>query len=52
MEMKGFAKAMSALGCKEAEIITAEESGETEINGIKVQVIPLWKWLLKEDIPV
>lgn len=46
-ETKGLAQAMNELKCKNAIIITEEESKEIEINNSKVQIIPLWKWLLE-----
>ncbi len=47
-ETKSLVEAAKTL--KEAKkfvIITYEEEKELNIDGVKIQVIPVWKWLLK-----
>jgi predicted AAA+ superfamily ATPase len=46
-EIKSLQKAMRELDCKNAEIITFEDSDEIEINNVKVAAVPLYKWLLQ-----
>ncbi|MBE8722036.1 hypothetical protein [Sphingobacterium pedocola] len=45
-ELKGLLKAAAYCHAPQAWIITAEEEEEFEIDGVKILVIPAWKWLL------
>ena len=48
-ETKSLLKAASVLECNKLLIITREEERTAVISGRKIQIIPLWKWLLHED---
>ncbi|MFI3315389.1 MAG: hypothetical protein R3Y04_06955 [Rikenellaceae bacterium] len=39
-------KLNSAFEIKRSVIITSDEEREIEINGINIEVIPAWKWIL------
>jgi uncharacterized protein len=45
-ELKGLIKAAENLRCKQLLLITWDEEGIEEDGGRKVQVVPIWKWLL------
>lgn len=45
-EIKALIKAASDLKCRSLIIITWEEEGSEEIDGHKITIIPIWKWLL------
>ncbi|MGD0665094.1 MAG: ATP-binding protein [Rhabdochlamydiaceae bacterium] len=45
-EIKALIKAAGDLRCKSLSIITWEEEGIEEIDGYKIEIIPIWKWLL------
>lgn len=45
-EYKALIKAASHLKCKNLLILTWEEEKEDEIDGFKIKIIPIWKWLL------
>jgi len=46
-EIGALQKITKVLECKHLQIITYEEEKNVEIDGKKVQVIPVWKWLLE-----
>jgi predicted AAA+ superfamily ATPase len=46
-EIKALIKAAGDLRCKSLSIITWEEEGTEEIDGYKIEIIPIWKWLLQ-----
>ncbi len=46
-EVDGLIEAMSAYGLKEGIIITENEQEVFEIDGFKIKVVPMWKWLLE-----
>ena len=47
-ETKSLVEAAKTLKeAKEFVILTYEEEKELNIDGVKIQVIPVWKWLLK-----
>jgi hypothetical protein len=45
-EIEGLIEAMNAYDLKEGLIITENEQDFMEIDNFKIQVIPIWKWLL------
>ena len=45
-EIDGLIEAMGAYNLKEGLIITENEQSTLEINGFKIIIIPIWKWLL------
>ena len=50
-ETKSLVEAAKTLKeAKEFVIITYEEEKELNIDGVKIQLIPVWKWLLKTDL--
>ncbi len=48
-ELKSLQKAMKELKCENALIITEDTEREEKLNGFKVKLVPLWKWLLTEE---
>lgn len=46
-EVNGLVEAAKVFKIKKGVIITEEDSGEMENNGIKIKLIPLWLWLLE-----
>lgn len=47
-EIDGLVEASKATGCKNLQIITADSNEEIRLdNGITIQVIPAWRWLLE-----
>ncbi len=45
-EMKALVKASGELKCSDLLIITWDEEGEEVVDGKKVTIVALWKWLL------
>jgi uncharacterized protein len=45
-EIRGLAAALEEHGLSEGLIITSDKEGEESINGKKIKIIPVWKWLL------
>jgi predicted AAA+ superfamily ATPase len=45
-ELRALGKFAQAFPVREALVITANEEEETLVEGLKVQVIPYWKWML------
>ncbi len=48
-EVDGLLEAMDELGLKQGVIITMDEERELKFDGKKIEVIPAWKWILRED---
>lgn len=46
-EIKGLLKATTYCKVNEAWIITLEEEEELTIDGVHIQIIPAWKWMLR-----
>ena len=46
-EVKGLLEASKYFGIKRGTVITGEFEGEEVVEGIKIEYVPLWKWLLK-----
>lgn len=46
-ETKALVKLNSAFEIKKAVIITHEDEREIEVDGVTIDVVPIWKWLLK-----
>jgi predicted AAA+ superfamily ATPase len=46
-ELRGLREAMSAFAIEEGFILTNDEEKELTFDGAKIQVMPVWKWLLK-----
>jgi len=45
-EMEGILEAMNKFKLKEGLIITLDEERDIEVEGKKIYVLPVWKWLL------
>ncbi len=50
-EMEGLRSAHKELGAKRLVVITHDEEKEIKESGLRVEIIPLWKWLLNVDSP-
>ena len=48
-EMKALLLASDRLKCKKAQVITWDIEGSKQEEGLKIEFIPLWKWLLKGE---
>jgi len=49
-ELRALLGAMKKLGISEGVIVTGDYDGEEKIRGKKIRYIPLWKWLVPEQI--
>jgi len=47
-EIKGLLEAMETLGIRKASIITNEREEEIKANNKTIDIVPLWKWLLRD----
>ena len=45
-EIKGLLEASRFFGIKRGVIVTGDFEGEEEVEGVRIEYIPLWKWLL------
>ena len=45
-ELRGLLECCTAFGLKEGLIITAETAEQIEVDGVKIAVMPLYRWLL------
>lgn len=45
-ELNSLKYGLKKLGLKEAIVLTNEEEREVLVNGYKISIIPLWKWLI------
>lgn len=50
-ELAGLKEACKALELRSGIILTYDQEQEWEANGIKIAVMPVWKWLLEDDTP-
>ncbi|MCX9083612.1 MAG: hypothetical protein CVT48_06430 [Thermoplasmata archaeon HGW-Thermoplasmata-1] len=46
-EIKNLVRASGELGCSDLLLITWDYEGEEVVDGKKIKIIPLWKWLLE-----
>ena len=46
-ETKALVKASKELKCKNLLVITFDNESEERIQGKKIKLVPLWKWLLE-----
>ncbi len=44
-EVKALLKLTNVLPCSRLSIITYDEEGTIEENGLSIEVLPAWKWL-------
>ncbi len=49
-EMKALVKLSEVYSIKNHEIITWDEESVCDGNGITIHILPIWKWLLKEEM--
>ncbi|MEA3360223.1 MAG: ATP-binding protein [Thermodesulfobacteriota bacterium] len=49
-EIAGLVDACSSLGLNSGIILTYAQEEEREKDGLKISVLPLWKWLLEGDV--
>ena len=49
-EFQGLREAMSALAIDEGLILTYDEEKELTFEGLKIRVMPVWKWLLNYSL--
>ena len=47
-EIKGIIEASVFTGCDKLTIITRSEEGTIEIENRHIDIVPAWKWLLRE----
>lgn len=47
-ETKALVKLSLAFDVSKAIIITFDDERDIEVNGVKIQVVPIWKWLLEQ----
>ena len=45
-EVKALLKASQMLKCRHLLIITGDQEGEEKAGGEKIEIVPIWKWLL------
>ena len=45
-EIMGLVEAMKAYELKEGMVLTMDQEKSVEIDGYKIKVLPVWKWLL------
>lgn len=51
-EVKGLAQIGKNLSCRHRIIVTYEDEAELDYDGMKIEVIPAWKFLLRESLPM
>lgn len=49
-EINGLLQCAKETGLKEGLIITKDKESREEIDGIKIEYVPLWRWLLDEKV--
>ncbi len=47
-EIKGLIDALQYYGLKEGMIITNDMDGHISIDGFKIEIVPAWKWLVRD----
>ena len=47
-EIKALIKMSGVLSCRRLSVITYDEEGSIDEDGVSIEVIPIWKWLLQE----
>jgi predicted AAA+ superfamily ATPase len=48
-EVSGLIDAMISFDLKQGLILTEDEEDQLRIEGRKITVLPIWKWLLSRD---
>jgi predicted AAA+ superfamily ATPase len=49
-EINGSIEAMEKFKLKEGLILTYNQTDEINVRGVKIKVLPVWKWLLSDKI--
>lgn len=49
-EIEGLIEAMDLYNLKEGVILTESEQDQIEMDGFRIRIIPIWKWLLYENL--
>lgn len=49
-EIRGCIAGAKATKCDKVYLITANESGLVEAGGYKIRIIPVWEWLVREEL--
>lgn len=49
-EINGLLKAGQKLKCNNLLLITSDQEAEEKYKGIKIKLVPLWKWLLEDRV--
>lgn len=49
-ELRGIKKASDTTGCRNCVIITFDEEDFIDYEGLKIEIIPVWKWLLTDSV--
>lgn len=50
-EFAGIADALKSLDLTSGVILTYAQEEEREVNGLRVFILPVWKWMLADDFP-
>ncbi len=50
-ELAGIVDACRSLDISSGVILTYDREEEREVDGLKVSILPVWKWLLADNIP-
>ncbi len=48
-ELRGIPETVRHFGLKEATVVTCNEEGEVRDEGVTINIVPAWKWLLRGD---
>ncbi|MFW3147318.1 MAG: ATP-binding protein, partial [Thermoplasmatota archaeon] len=48
-EIKGLVEALGSYGLENGLILTYDEEGSMEVGGKRIDIKPVWKWLLEKD---
>ena len=46
-EVSALARAMRELRLKRGTVVTWDEEGSTEVDGKRIELVPMWRWLLE-----
>ena len=50
-EISGLVEACKALGLRAGVIMTYDQEQQIKENGIRISILPVWKWLLLDNVP-
>ena len=49
--ISGLVEACKALGLSAGVIMTYDQEQQIKENGIRISILPVWKWLLLDNVP-